>query len=343
MARKATHPRIVYVVGAGFSAGLGFPTIGNLLPRLWPRLRANDLDEDLEAVIRFHHPDFNASVDKTYPTIEELLSEIQANAELFDSSRPAAGNFRSEHLTELQEKLLLELARWFHDLQRKALSRPKEWLLELVQTMRSERADVVSFNWDLVLDEQLFGDNPRPSDYGFSGRSLRPRLIKPHGSLNWYQYKTGRHIKPEKRQRLMGRGESELFAFRFYREPISARRTYMPLIVPPVFAKDFSGDVFKHLWQRTVSVVSGASEVRFLGYSLPTADFHARFILRSAFYNQEYGELDSTGRRIKPTGRAVVTIVDPVADGPRRIEEMIGWRCDWRQSTVEEWVRSGAL
>ncbi|QHQ18940.1 hypothetical protein GMW71_00085 [Pectobacterium brasiliense] len=27
------RPNIVYVIGAGLSAGLGFPTIGNLLPK----------------------------------------------------------------------------------------------------------------------------------------------------------------------------------------------------------------------------------------------------------------------------------------------------------------------
>jgi hypothetical protein len=34
--------------------------------------------------------------------------------------------------------------------------------------------------------------------YGFGRRSAGPRLIKPHGSLNWHTQPTGRHLKRER-------------------------------------------------------------------------------------------------------------------------------------------------
>jgi hypothetical protein len=49
------------------------------------------------------------------------------------------------------------------------------------------------------------------------------------------------------------------------------------------------------------------------------------------------------GSRAAATGRARVTIVDPVKDGPVRLMNLIGWHCDWRQQTVEEWVAAGGL
>jgi hypothetical protein len=110
-----------------------------------------------------------------------------------------------------------------------------------------------------------------------------------------------------------------------------------------MYFKQFRGALFKHLWQETVSVLSTASEVRFLGYSLPVADFRARFILRCGFHNQEYGELQEDGSRAPPTGRAKVTIVDPEAAGPKRIKDAVGWNCDWRKGTIEEWVDRGEL
>jgi NAD-dependent SIR2 family protein deacetylase len=37
----SSNNRVVYVVGAGLSAGLNFPTIHDLLPKMWDRLPAS--------------------------------------------------------------------------------------------------------------------------------------------------------------------------------------------------------------------------------------------------------------------------------------------------------------
>jgi len=344
MATRTAERNIVYVIGAGLSAGLGFPTIGNLLPRMWGRLEQAGIAEELASIIRFHHPAFNATLEDTYPNIEQLLSEMQANEQLFDSSRPATGNFNSEKLMELRQGLLLELAAWFHELKTHALKKPAPWLTELSNEMKEEKAQIISFNWDLVLDELLFGDDLDRSSYGFDERKDQARLIKPHGSLNWYESQSGRYLKQSKKFKLSGIGKKEVFAFRRFRAPTSTRRSYMPLIVPPVYAKQFKGDTFRRLWQETVAVLSTASEVRFLGYSLAPADFHARFILRCGFHNQEAGALKQDGGREVPTGRARVTIVDPCADGsvPKRIGDVVGWDCTSRQQTIQQWMENPA-
>src|SRR5687767_1427962 len=117
----AGRSRVVYVVGAGLSAGLGFPTIANLLERFWVRLEEAEISDDISDVIRFHHPAFNAGLPRSFPDFEQLLSEMQANSQLFDSSRPATGRFTSAELERRRESLLLLLAEWFHDLQAEAL------------------------------------------------------------------------------------------------------------------------------------------------------------------------------------------------------------------------------
>lgn len=334
---------VVYVVGAGLSAGLGFPTISNLLPKMWPRLADADLDADLSKIIRFHHPSFHPARKGTYPNIEQLLSEMEANAQLFDSSRPATGNFTSAALEKQRQAFLLELADWFHELQAKALSNPPSWFVTLVRTIKKEKAQVVSFNWDLALDEKIFGTKITKASYGFEKKRSGPRLIKPHGSLNWYEHNTGRYLSDSKKISLGGNGAEEVFAFTEYRAPKSSKRRYMPLIVPPVYFKQFHGELFKHLWQQTVSVVSTASEVRFLGYSLPDADIAARFIFRCGFDNQEHGELRADGKRAAATGRARVIVVDPASPGPGRIEDAVGWTCEWQKCTVAEWIGHGGL
>ena len=339
---RSTEPRPVYVVGAGLSAGLRFPTVANLLPALWGRIEKK-LSNDLGDVIRFHHPDFHPSRGGTYPNIEQLLSEMKANAQLFEASRPATGNFTSEDLDDRRLCLLLALAAWFHELQAKALGNVPAWLDMLVAKIVAQKAQIISFNWDLVLDQLLFEASLGKSSYGFEDGRAGPRLIKPHGSLNWFERRTGQHLKKTKRFSLFGDGSNEVFAFKYFRAPRSENRRYMPLIVPPDYLKAFENPIFKRLWQETVSVLSTASEVTFLGYSLPYADFHARFILRCGFHNQEAGELKEDRSRERATGRAKVTIVDPTEDGPKRIMEAVGWPCDWQQHTVENWIAAGGL
>lgn len=332
--------RIVYVVGAGLSAGLGFPTIHDLLPKLWPRLISTGLDADLAKVIRFHHPEFNADRTDTFPDIETLLSEMDANIHLFNSSRPLTGNFTRDDLLNIQQDMLLEMGAWFHAIN--SQKKPK-WLTILVEKMREEQACIVSFNYDLVLDSLIFGAELSKESYGFGIQDSGVCLLKPHGSLNWFHEKRNRHIKDEKRFELAGSGEDSIFVFKPFREPKSKHdRKYMPLIVPPVYSKRFEGPVFESLWQRTVSAISTATEVRFLGYSLPRADFHARFILRCGFYNQEHGELIEGGRAA-PSGRSAVTIVDKGVEGPKRIRDAVGIPCRTRKMTIEDWVLTGGL
>ena len=330
---------IVYIVGAGLSAGLGFPTIDNLLPKLWGRLEAAGIADDVGEVIRFHHPDFNANRHQTYPTIEELLSEMKANADLFTSSRPVVGGFTIEHLEERRGKLLHEIALWFHKLKSKALKDKPSWLISFIEKVKEENAVIISFNWDLVLDELLFGDSLQKSSYGLDRRKKGPRLIKPHGSLNWYKQETAAPLKSKKKFKLAGSGANEVFAFKPLRAPQSKKgREYMPLIVPPVYAKQFEGPLFQRLWQETVHVLSTATEVRVLGYSMAEIDFHARFVLRCGFYNQEHGELKSSSERAPATGRAKVIVVNTCKPPFERIRATVGWECEFHNKEIGECI-----
>jgi hypothetical protein len=140
----------VYVIGAGFSAGLGYPLTKGLLIDVWGRLQ-EDSREQLRRIIEFHHPGFAVDRKTTFPDIEQLLTEIEVNLELFDASRPAEGNFKKAHLENAKEELLSEVGRWFHELYEEAHNTP--WLSSFVRRLRRENAAIVSFNWDLVVSD----------------------------------------------------------------------------------------------------------------------------------------------------------------------------------------------
>lgn len=347
MPAKMRQRECVYVIGAGFSAGLGFPLTSDLLVRLWDRID-EPLKERLEQVISFHHPGFQPERFSSFPNVEQLLSEMLVNEELFDASRQYEGNFTKEDLQNLQRDLLLAISDWFHEIAKKVkLSTLRvPWLTEFRNRMFRENAAIISFNWDLILDALLFGKCIDQASYGFAGRQNEaPVLLKPHGSLNWFEETQGRFLKDGKRELIFERGSGHaVYAFREARAPKSKKgRLYSPLIIPPVYLKDFEKPVFGELWRNCTSTLSTARKVVFLGYSMPAADLHAQFIMRCGFKNQVDGELADAGRRTKPTGAAEVIVVNPDRGAAQRIEAVAGpqHKCRWISTPVGdlEWER----
>src|SRR6266702_8168140 len=113
---RATEPErireTVYVIGAGFSAGLGYPLTKSLLIDVWGRLNPSSRKQ-LRRIIEFHHPAFDSKRKTTFPDIEQLLTEIAVNLDLFDSSRPAEGTFTKKQLQSSRDELLSTIATWF--------------------------------------------------------------------------------------------------------------------------------------------------------------------------------------------------------------------------------------
>ena len=180
----------VYVIGAGFSAGLGYPVLGDLLVQFWDRLGESSFRRSLARAISFHNPGFNPAEFGSFPNVEELLSRLMVNEQLFDSSREYEGNFTKQELHELQHLLLLRISDWFHEISHTMHlgERSVPWLGAFRDHVRRENVAIISFNWDLVLDMLLFGDALNEASYGFPLAPFeKPVLIKPHGSLNWFE------------------------------------------------------------------------------------------------------------------------------------------------------------
>jgi hypothetical protein len=84
----------VYVIGAGFSKGCGYPLSTELLVKVWPRISYRHRIV-LKKIIEFHHPRFNQNNSLSFPNIEKLLTELSVNIDMFDSSRRLEGGFNT--------------------------------------------------------------------------------------------------------------------------------------------------------------------------------------------------------------------------------------------------------
>lgn len=342
--RTPGKPSRVYVIGAGFSAGLGFPMTNDLLLKVWDRLEP-DLRERLTLIIKFHHPEFDPRRRTSFPELEPLLSAMEANRVLFNHTRKVPGNFRPEDIEEVSNGLLWHVAHWFDELHVdvRADTAATCWLRDFVSEVRERKSTIVSFNWDLVLDELLLNADSIREQYGFGDEPDAPMLLKPHGSLNWFNEKQAAFIKNEKVVELAQSDSKGTWAFTEFRSPLSKRgRRYDPLIVPPHYMKRFDQPGFQKVWNACVAKLSTASEVVFIGYSQPPSDFHARFMLRCAFHNRVDGVIVGPKKRSKPSGPPAVTVVNPDQPSARRIEAATtpAASFEWIPSTARAWVES---
>jgi hypothetical protein len=330
----------VFVVGAGFSRDLGYPLTSELLKQLQ---MSAPLWAVFRKVVKFHHPDWNGRKN-TLPDIETLLTEWAANQDLLPSLRPI-GEFSADDLKRLRRNLLGEIADWFHGIHKKPFRGRESALRRFVQLISSvENPVVVSFNWDYELDRVLCEGRQRREVYGITANLLRtPVILKPHGSLNWYRFNPGKHIKEARRETLWEdskKKQNARYCFLNWRAPKSSRRRYIPWIVPPTHVKSFDHSMLRRIWRTSVDCLSVAKRIYFLGYSLPAADWHSRYIFRCGFHNQVEGRPLDKGGREKSTGRAAVFVVNPKdKKAYKRIQTTAGYDCVWIRSKVKEWLR----
>jgi hypothetical protein len=248
-------------------------------------------------------------------------------------------------LKRLRRDLLGEIADWFHRIHKKHI-RGRELALRRFVAMTSsvENPIIISFNWDYELDRALCDTRDRRDLYGLRVAGLNPPVIlKPHGSLNWYRYVQGKHIKRVLRE-ILWEGKKKRRAARYcflnWRAPKSSRRRYIPWIVPPTHVKSFEHPMLRRVWRTCVDCLSVARSIYFLGYSLPAADWHSRYIFRCGFHNQMKGRPSDTGDREDSTGRASVFVVNPRDEAAyKRIQTAAGYNCTWIRSRVKDWLR----
>ena len=341
----------VFIVGAGASTEMGYPLTRDLLFGLEPRLN-DKLRDQFGRVVRFHYPMWDER-NETLPDIEEFLTQLTANEDLLPVIRSTGPHFGAKELKQFREDLLLEIARWFHEIHhaKRNLSPIRDQLLQRIRS--SENPVIISFNWDYELDKAVFGEGPDLAErlqIGYGAKTVpRPGILilKPHGSLNWYLQEVGQHIKSDRVTLLWkpsARNEQKsepIYCFLRWRGPKSSHgRRYVPWIVPPTHMKSFQHQMLRGVWRQCAYSLGTASKVFFLGYSLPAADWHARYIFRCGFYSDP-GQGLRTGVRAKRAASPEVTVVNPDNAAFRRTEAVVGNNCNWKPLTVARWLAGG--
>lgn len=185
-----------------------------------------------------------------------------------------------------------------------------DWFRQLVKYLHNGQLTVATFNYDTIFERQwleLWKDDGPQRYWNIDSLYLMPlrsthdrivttlgstpvetcRLLKLHGSINWYfagdenvpgqqvYYKSLKSADdlaedtPEKRQRELREKRDIL--------------DLVPLIIPPIAEKtSFYGTrLVMALWKELKDGIDKASEIYFVGYSLPKTDLTTRLFFSS--------------------------------------------------------------
>jgi hypothetical protein len=163
----------------------------------------------------------------------------------------------------------------------------KEYIKKFLNYINDTKANVISLNYDTLLEDlsiKIF----KPLDYldlysipiaylksrtagTFSEEDYETyRLLKLHGSTNWYYSATKEKTFEQIYLSIGSKKEREL-------------KDLVPVIIPPVLDKTglFEHSTIKSMWSEAKNLLEEAKKVYIIGYSIPQTDLTVKFMLQS--------------------------------------------------------------
>lgn len=307
--------RRVLVLGAGASASCGIAVSRDILRAAIQQL-AGRTAEDAEKVhelLSYLYPDFREDL-ANYPNVEDFLSLIEMAKQFHTEAYVESKRWSKSKLQEAMDTTLRAITEYIWGFmgdedRRRVLS-------DLARELVRAGDVVISFNWDFVIDLVLENLKIAGPVYSYSSRRDCVVLLKPHGSIDWFEKAKLPHDEALKsKMRHRAAGVCFYPYFRLAQNP-DLLKQLTPFIVPPLSLKEFSG-FLKRVWRDVYRAIASAREIYIIGYSLPQEDQFARLVIGRAI--QRKNATRKTGRK-----RLLVTVVNPDENVLRTFHKLVG-------------------
>jgi hypothetical protein len=220
-----------------------------------------------------------------------------------------------------------------------------EWFGPLVELWHERRADVLTLNYDTLVEARFdalelvntpylqaisyrdLGSHALPEAGVIDGGSAGPppetfRYVKLHGSVHWYWDPVTRSADSMVDVGLPSRWCDQDAVRSDPEQLVPGRR---PVVVPPTSSKStfFSNPVVRQMWRDAFEAVRSADRLILIGYSLPTYDLLVGSLLEDA---------------ARQRGGLSATVVDLAPDGVSARLESLGYSVSESFSSVQAFV-----
>jgi hypothetical protein len=276
-AKRKKRSARVFIIGAGVSASCGLPVAQNVLQKAMDMLARHNVPnwDQIHKLLEYLYPSFSVSL-RNYPNIEDFMNLIEMALAFNNEDFIASSLWPEGDLKRVKRMVLQTVTDYFWDQMSSCQIEP---IRKFVGTCLRKGDTIVTFNWDVTVEQAL----EMASDFEFWYEpSTDILLLKPHGSIDWFF----QDRIPSDTKRAVRRIDDKLCVYpNFTLAKYQKMKKQAPVIVPPVFQKDFTEPFFRKTWRRVYKAVSGATDLFFMGYSLPREDQFARLVLSRALRN----------------------------------------------------------
>jgi len=310
------RPVHLYLLGAGFSKAISaeMPVLPELIDYIFKARTSTELSWGFEN----YWPRFGNDFELWLTYLAEdnpWLSEAE-------NTRNRADFLQASSL----------LARVILGCQARAISSPfPQWLGKLINVWKSEQAVVASFNYDTLVERAFsyvdaglkdMPNVPQFRDYHqsmyavpvlglesrfrseYNRRQAYPRLLKLHGSVNWWY--SGSPIAAG--ESLFDSGITPGWSPDAADDPgalFAGALEKVPFIVPPTSGKlsFFRNEAIRAQWRVAATALESATTVYLLGYSIPEGDSLVRTFLAASSSVKTLIPVDIDGTVAERLGR----------------------------------------
>jgi len=305
--------RRVFLLGAGASKSWGLPLTNELFPLALKGVPKREDRKLVRDFIRYQYPHFHRRWNN-YPAFEEFLSLVDVYLDFADVIK-RGHSFSIEDVKRIKKELLLAIPAVLHGARAKAAHSRVRKFAALLQPGDA----VVTFNWDLLVEEAL---DHLGKDWEYSLREDAISILKPHGSLDWFDSKDVATIKEDLLSPL-NEEFGKIQVFRRFRAPKIP--PVVPVILPPVINKKIEYEELEAIWRDVWLTLRHAPEIYVIGYSLPPEDLHARLTIRSAIRGNEKFE----------TGKPRIVVVNPDRNIYMRFARLVNGNVKYYESGLQ--------
>ncbi len=306
----------VFIIGSGFSASMGLPTLNGLFAKImtFPERPGETDKRNINTALDFLYPHFDVSITPpSYPPFEEFLSLVIAAEDFPFFWKGTWQSWRNSALRLLTD--------FMADKSKEAEN--SSLLHKFVNNLNDGDA-IITFNWDTLIERALLEQSKKMNFKARDNEAIS--IFKLHGSLNWVDIPEDLFLKyPESVYPLSDR-VAYTPDYRYY--DVWDVLDSPPLIVPPGLSKRVVvNQIFKDIWNEAFQSINSADNVTFIGYSIPRDDIQARSLLSLGWYSRMH---DATRDKIK------YILIDPDPEICGRYASIISNDFDYYQTYFNE-------
>ena len=320
--------RRVFILGAGASASCGIAVARDILREGMQRLSKRNAEQadKVHDLLHYLYPGFNEDL-ANYPNVEDFLNLVEMGKEFHGEAYIASKRWSEARLQDAADISLRAITEYILEFMADADRR--RVLSALIGELVRPGDVIVSFNWDFMIDLVLEDrDEDNSPVYTYSPSRDSVVLLKPHGSIDWFEKS---RLGDKKLLKEMRHRATAVYFYPYFQLAQNPDLLQYPsFIVPPLSVKKFGG-FLQRVWRDVYRAVAAATELYIIGYSLPREDQFARLVIGRAI--QRNNSTRNEGHKRLP-----VIVVNPDEGAMATFARLVGGGVQFFQTSLQNYV-----